>query len=247
VSGILKEGERLDRLLWGGLRIIQSGRYFSFALDSVLLAWFANIGGRDQVADLGCGTGVLSLLLSARAAEATFTAIEIMPELADAAARSVAINNLDGQIKVINGDLSTAAGLIGRAGFDLVVCNPPYRPVKRGKLSPNPLRAAARSEVYCTLQDVIRESSALLKPGGKLALVYLPGRLEELLVLLGQYGLSAARLRLVQPSVNKGANIVLLEAVKGSGGELKLEPTWHVYEEDGTYSAPIKEIFNFQP
>ena len=67
VTALIRPGERLDDLQRGGLRILQRPDGFRFGTDAVLLADFAGVKKGERVADMGTGTGVLPLLLSARA------------------------------------------------------------------------------------------------------------------------------------------------------------------------------------
>ena len=105
----IREGERLDDLQRGGLRILQRARGFRFGTDAVLLADFACVKKGERVCDMGTGTGVLPLLLSVRAEETTFTAFEIQQDVADMAARSVKINDLEDRIRVLCADCRDAA------------------------------------------------------------------------------------------------------------------------------------------
>ena len=121
----LREGERIDDLQRDGLRIIQRTDGFRFGTDAVLLADFAGVKKGERVADMGTGTGVLPLLLSARAQDATFDAFEIQQDVADMAARSVRLNGLEARIRVHHADCREAAGIIGHERCHLVVSNPP--------------------------------------------------------------------------------------------------------------------------
>lgn len=74
----MREGERLDDLVRDGMRIIQRPDQFCFSIDSVLLAHFVRVRRKDRIADLGTGTGVIPLLLTALGAEHV-TGIEKIP------------------------------------------------------------------------------------------------------------------------------------------------------------------------
>lgn len=100
---ILKEGERLDDLVRDGMKIIQRPDQFCFSIDSVLLAHFVKIRRGDRIADLGTGTAVIPLLLTAFGAE-NVTGIEMNPVTADMAARSVSGNHREDRIRITEGD-----------------------------------------------------------------------------------------------------------------------------------------------
>ncbi len=233
----------MDLLRWGNLRLVQEEQAFCLSLDGVLLADFVTIKNNDNVGDLGTGNGALPLLLSCRACQAQFTGLELLPEMAALAQRNIAANGLTGRIRIIQGDLRQATQLLGKGGHQLVVANPPFFVRGQGRVSPNPAKAAARTELYCTLADVIREGAGLLNSGGRLALIHKPERLAELCVLCQQYGIALKRLRLVQPLPGQAPNLLLTEGVRGGKPGLTVETPLIVYQRPAEYSAEMQEIF----
>ena len=131
-----REGERIDDLQHDGLRILQRPGAFRFGTDAVLLADFAAARPGEHVVDFGTGTGILPLLIASRARGTTFDALEIQPDMADMAARSVAMNGLSDRIRVHCADLRDAASLLGHGRTDLLVCNPPYGKAGAGLVNP---------------------------------------------------------------------------------------------------------------
>ena len=85
----LKDGERLDDLQLNNLHIIQNPEKFCFGMDAVLLSSFASktIRTNDNVLDLGTGTGILPILLSAKTKAKHYSALEIQEESVDMAKR----------------------------------------------------------------------------------------------------------------------------------------------------------------
>lgn len=236
--------ERVDSLLWQDMTLIQKKDAFSLGIDGVLLADFVSIKNKDDVVDLGCGNGALPLLLSCRAPGAHFIGLEIQEEMADLARRNVMANDLAQKIDIVTGNMVEASALLGRGRFSLVLSNPPYGEEGAGRISPEPARAAARSELYCKLFDVIREGAALLNSGGRLALVHRPARLPEICTLMEKNHIAPKRMRLVQPSASKAPNLLLIEGVRGGNPGLHVEPTLMVYDAPGVYSTDMQEIFN---
>ena len=175
------DNERIDDLQRGGLRIIQRPDLFLFGTDSVLLADFASPRaprGDERVLDLGTGSGVLMMLMSARMPAARFTGIELAPEMADMARRSVALNRLESRIEILEMDLRDAHGAV-QPGFHRIVCNPPYGKAGAAYLGASAARNLARHEVACTPEDVARIAAALLLPRGKLCMCHQPGRMLD--------------------------------------------------------------------
>ena len=244
-EGILKEHERIDDLQRNHYRIIQDPGRFCFGMDAVLLSGFARAREGDRVLDLGTGTGIIPLLMNAKTKASHFTGLEIQPESADMARRSVALNGLEEKIGIITGDIKEAVSLFGAASFDVVTSNPPYMTEHHGLANPREPKAIARHEILCTLEDVVSQGSRLLKPGGNFFLVHRPFRLVDILVLLRQYKLEPKRMKLVHPFVDKEPNMVLLEGLRGGNSRLTVEKPLIVYREPGVYMEEIYEIYGY--
>ena len=110
---LLKENERIDDLQRNHYKIIQDRERFCFGMDAVLLSGFARAQEGSRVLDLGTGTGILPILLEAKTEGAHFTGLEIQPESADMAQRSVKLNHLEEKIDIVTGDIKDASKLFG--------------------------------------------------------------------------------------------------------------------------------------
>jgi tRNA1Val (adenine37-N6)-methyltransferase len=238
----LGENERIDDL-GGELKLIQSPSTPCFAIDAVLLADFVREAPTPRIVDLGCGNGVIPLLLSRRMPGSQIAGLELMPQMCDQASRSVELNGLSSQIEIISGDLREISSYLPAAATDIVTANPPYYQVGHGRSNQSEIFAAARQEAYCGLNDVLAATAYLLRPLGRLYLVHRAGRLAEIMAALPAHGLRAERLRSVQPSAAKTANLVLLEAKKGGRAELVIMPPLIVYAEPGQYTEEMRRIY----
>ncbi|MDF2670478.1 MAG: hypothetical protein K0R67_2784 [Paenibacillus sp.] len=238
---LLHPDERLDDLLTENIQIIQSEEVFAFSLDAVLLARFCSVPFKGKIADLCTGNGVVPLLLSTRT-RAQMVGVEIQPRLADMALRNVHLNELGHQLSILEGDLKEAHLTLGRGQFDLITVNPPYMPVTSGEQNENPHIAAARHELYCTLDDVLAACARLVRTGGRVAMVHRPSRLIEIITGMRQYKLEPKRIRFVHPRAGEEANMVLIEALRDGKPEVRLLPPLIVHEADG-YCQELKDIY----
>lgn len=245
MSVTLLEGERLDELHRNGYYIIQSPARFCFGMDAVLLSGFANVKPGETAIDLGTGTGIIPILLEAKTKGEHFTGLEIQPESADMARRSVAYNHLEHKINIEIGNIKDASSQFGASSFHVVTTNPPYMTGQHGLTNPNEAKAIARHEILCTLEDVIRESARLLKPQGRFYMVHRPFRLAEIMCLMHQYGLEPKRMRLVYPFVDKEPNMVLIEGLRGGKPRITVEKPLIVYQEPGIYTDEIYDIYGY--
>ena len=241
----LYEGERIDELHRNGYRIIQKKDGFCFGMDAVLLSGFAAVREGARALDLGCGTGILPLLLEATPSGRHFTGLEIQKEMADMAARSVRLNGLENKIEIIEGDIKEAGRIFGGASFDVITANPPYMNDRHGLKNPDLPKAIARHEVLCTLQDVVREAAKALRPGGRFYMVHRPRRLIEIITELTGRGLEPKRIKFVHPFADREAKMVLIEAARGGGSFVKVEKPLIVFREQGIYTDEITEIYGY--
>lgn len=240
----LKPGETLDDLTRNGMKVIQSRAGYRFSMDSVLLAHFADVKPGDEVLDLGCGSGVISFLLVSRQPSCRITGLEIQPELADRARRGAKRNGIDDRIDIINGDLRQAEVFLEKRRFTLIVANPPFWRDGEGKPNPDPERLVARHEVYAVLEDYIEAARRWLVPGGLMAMIHRADRVLELGALCADKGLTVKKLRFIHPYLGREANLVLVEAVKGSKFGVKILPPLVVYNSDGDYTEEILRIYS---
>lgn len=241
----LKENERIDDLQRNGYRIIQDPDRFCFGMDAVLLSGFASAKTGDNVLDMGTGTGIIPILMEAKTKAAHLTGLEIQPESADMAQRSVKLNNLEEKISIVTGDIKEAKIIFPRASFHVVTSNPPYMIGQHGLVNPHGEKAIARHEVLCTLEDVVENAAALLVPGGHFFMVHRPFRLAEIMTCLVKYKLEPKRMQLVYPYIDKEPNMVLVEAVRGGKSRLQVEKPLIVYEKPGVYTKEIYDIYGY--
>lgn len=241
----LLPGERLDELHRNGYYIIQNPSKFCFGMDAVLLSGFAYAKKGEKVLDLGTGTGIIPILMEAKTEGMHFTGLEIQPESADMAARSIAYNHLEDKIDIVTGDIKEASRIFGVASFDVVTTNPPYMNDAHGLKNPDLPKAIARHEVLCTLEDVVREGSRVLRPGGRFYMVHRPFRLVEIFEVMTRYKLEPKRMKLVYPFVDREPNMVLIEGIKGGRSMIKIEKPLIVYEKPGVYTPEIYDIYGY--
>ena len=244
-ESLLKDKEHIDDLERNGYGIIQRKDGFCFGMDAVLLSGFVQVKLGEKVLDLGTGTGIIPILLEAKTAGRHFTGLEIQEEIVDMAKRSVRLNQLEEKICIVQGDIKEAGALFSRASFDVVTSNPPYIQSAGGLKNPGEVKAISRHEILCTLEDVVREAGKLVRPGGRFYLVHRPQRLIEIISVMKRYALEPKRLKFVHPFLNREANMVLIEAVRGGGSMVKVEKPVIVFKEPGVYTDEIRQVYGY--
>ena len=241
----MNNNERIDDLQINGRRIIQSPDRFCFGMDAVLLSGFAKVKKGESVLDLGTGTGILPILLDAKTVGGHFTGLEIQPESADMARRSVILNNRQDKIDIVTGDIKNALNIFGAASFDVIVTNPPYMNQNHGITNPESPKAIARHELLCSLEDVIRQTGSLLKVNGRMYMVHRPFRLPDIMELMNECGIEPKKMRFVHPYVDREPFMVLIEGVRGGNRRLTVEKPLVIYDGPGEYSEEIKRDYGF--
>ena len=242
----LKPGERLDDLQQGRCKLIQKPGTFCFGTDTVLLADFASPRKREHAADLGTGNGAIAILMAAHHSDITVDAVEIQPQMADMAQRSVQYNEMQDRVHVYQGDMRTIWKRIGREKCSLAVCNPPYGAQGAALLSENEAKRIARHEGDLTPGDVASSAASVLKFGGRFCVVYPAPRAFEMMQAMQKCNLAPKRIRTVHAMPGRAPKFVLLEAVKGGGSGLHwLEPLI-LSNADGSPSDEWKRIYGVE-
>lgn len=242
----LGEFERIDDLQFKGLKLIQNSKKFCFGTDAVLLSHFASLKKGDNAVDLGTGTGIIPVLLAGRLADATIYGIEIQPEMAEMAKRSIQLNSLDDRIHIIEGDIKEAPQILGKGKFNLVVSNPPYKKAGSGIINPYDAKAIARHEILCTLEDILSAASKLLVSGGRFAMIHQTDRMMDILMGMRERRLEPKRIRLIHPHLNKAPNLVLIEAMLHGRPHLQWLPPLFIYNNEGKYTEELLEIYHME-
>lgn len=215
--------ERAEELLIGGMKILQSGKYYRFTSDAVLLSRFARCKANEEAADFCAGSGIVGLHFYALHPDSVrhMTFFEMQKELADMSRRSIALNGLEEKFSAENCRVQDiSAAYTGR--FSLILCNPPYE--KGGLASPDPAKAACRKEIFLSLQELCAAAARCLQFGGRFALCHRADRLAEVMYRLHEAGLEPKRLQLVAGRAGAKPYLALVESVKGGKAGLTVLP-----------------------
>jgi tRNA1Val (adenine37-N6)-methyltransferase len=233
--------ERIDIVPGTNYKIIQNKNRFSYGTDAIFLSNFAKPNG--IIMDLGTGTGIIPLRLLDRGKVKLIYGVEIQEEVANLASRSIELNNLQDRIKILHMDLKDLPKYFEKCTFDVITSNPPYMKAGGALVNPDENYAISRHEIACNLEDILRITSYLLKPLGKFYMVHRPDRLVDIICLMRQYKLEPKTIRFVQPKICKKPNLLLIEGLKFGKPDLKFHNPLIVYNNDGSYTDEIYEIY----
>lgn len=235
--------EHWESLKPGGYRFVYDDALFHPGTDTFLLSSLPRLKPGLRVCDLGCGTGLVGLLLLQRQPELQVCGVEIQEEAARLAEKAAAENGLTDRLTICQWDLRDIRSRFPTGGFDLVVCNPPYYPPASGALAQDTARRAARSEVACTLEDICQAAAYLLRWGGSFCLVHKPERLTDLLCALRQTAMEPKRLRFVCKTAGAAPSLLLLEGRRGGKPGLAVESPLILQTETGAPTPEVDAIY----
>ncbi|MCI8609842.1 MAG: methyltransferase [Firmicutes bacterium] len=246
----LLEGERIDAIGFGNLRLIQKPEEFCYGVDAVLLADFAAKQGRTQAkvaVDLGTGTGIVPLVLSYKTDIPTLVGIEVQENSWDRANRTSQLNQLTDRLTFLHEDVAdckTGWGKDFAGAVDMVTSNPPYTAGQCGLTCTNLAKHMARHETTADLEAFIRCAAHILRDKGEFFLVHRPSRIVDICCYGRKYGMEPKTMQFVSPVPAARPNILLVQMVKGGGREVKFLPHLAVHNEQGGYTQELLAAYD---
>ncbi|HEX3035031.1 MAG TPA: methyltransferase domain-containing protein [Thermodesulfobacteriota bacterium] len=218
----VQEDETLDGPY--GLKIIQKKKGYRYSQDSLQLVDFAGVRRKDEVIDLGTGSGIMALILAKRELGKRIIGLEIQKDLVELARRSVKLNGFEGKIEIIESDIRKVRSIFPPHSFDYALSNPPYIEAKSGLISPESQKGIARHEVLCDMNDILEAMRYLLKPLKRGACVYPAARFTELILQAKKRALEPKRVQFIYPSLAEKAELVMVEFVKAGKRGVEILP-----------------------
>ena len=214
----------------------------TFGTDAVLLSNFASDKKVKKHCDLGMSCGIISMLLLREEVTAETFGVDISKEAVELA-RFTADEYSGGKFTPILADLKDLRGILPFSEFDLVTCNPPYKAEGAGIVSETATDKVARHETECSLEDVIKVSSKLLKSSGRLCICQRPERLTDIMDLMRKYKCEPKRLRIVCKKEGTEPWLVLVEGRRDGKSGIRILPPLFVYENNGDLSRELIKIY----
>ena len=240
----LEKNERIDDLEINGLKIVQNEKWFCFGVDAVLLSDFAKKMKKGaKLLDLGTGTAILPILLSAKTDFEKAVGVEVQEELCKMARKSVMLNGLENRIEILCKNIKELNENFEKNTFDVVITNPPYKKERSGIINENIQKVISRHEIEANLEDFIKISFDLLKDKGEFYMVHHPERLTDILFYMRKYKIEPKNLKFVFSRQNKIPKLVLIKGVKNAKAFLNVEPNLYIYDDNGNYTDEFLKIY----
>lgn len=230
------DGERIDTVN-ENIRLIQKKNGLTFGSDVFLLSAYVRPSKNAVCADLGSGTGIAAFLCLARNKCKKVHAVEIQPDFAELISRNAELNGFSDRVEVHCADVRqlTAAQLGGEV--DIVISNPPYMRTDSGKRNVADEKYIARHEVCGNVYDFCAAAGRILKFGGRFFCVWRPDRTADLIDAMRKASLEPKRMTFVHSDVSSEPSVLLVEAVKGGAGSVRVTAPLIIYR-DGADISP---------
>jgi tRNA1Val (adenine37-N6)-methyltransferase len=217
-----------------GLAQPQNG--FRFSMDALLLACFVPSTYKGRILDLGTGCGVIGLTLLLRRLQVQVIGLDRDFQTLVLAQNNIRRLGLEDRFSLFSGDVCqfVSQGPVLRPGsLSGVVCNPPYRHPQSGRTPKGQGRLEARFSSQAQTEAFVQVAANVLKVRGRLYLVYWAQRLNGLFGLLNDHRLEPKRVCFVHGRAGYSAKLALVEACKGGGQQLIVEPPLVLHDQDG--------------
>ncbi|MBR3951517.1 MAG: tRNA1(Val) (adenine(37)-N6)-methyltransferase [Bacteroidaceae bacterium] len=206
--------------------------------DSVLLGAWAHIPQQGYLLDIGCGTGILSLMVAQRARYASIKAIEIDIAAARQSQENIAQSPWHERIEVICGDFTQIAHTF-KSRFDSIISNPPY--FEQSLLSPDSARTTARHTTSLSYDTIFQKTRDIITPNGNISLVIPADLYEHVNDIAMLYGWGASRLTMVRTTSRKAPKRALCEWRRNHYAPCH-EEILTIYSASGQYSDEYKNL-----
>lgn len=231
----LYEDETLTRVN-ENLNLIQKKQGLTFGTDAYLLYAYMKAQKSSVAVDLGCGTGIISLLCASKGKFKKIYAVDVQEEFCSVAKRNAEANSLD-NVEIVHSDVREL-----RLEADVVFTNPPYMRSDSGRSNESSAKNIARHEIFGGIFDFTEAASRILKFGGLFYCVYRPDRLCDLICSMRESGIEPKRMTFVHATAEHEPSMVLIEGKKGAKPSVILTKPLILNNENGE-SEDVKYIY----
>ncbi len=187
---------------------------YRFSADSLLLADHVQPEEGETILDIGCGCGIIALILASKFNCTRIIGVEIQEELARFAKENARVNGFETSLSIVKQDIRTVYPSDLGGQVDRIITNPPYKKKSSGRLNPNLQKAVARHEIQLTLKELADSVKRLLAPSGVFHIIYPAERTVDLLSAMKGCGIEPAFLRFIHTKEKDNAKRIIMTANK---------------------------------
>ncbi|MCP3873200.1 MAG: methyltransferase [Desulfobacteraceae bacterium] len=225
-----------DNFFAHGLDISQPKKGYRFSMDPFILAAHVQIQGAENIIDVGCGCGIIPLILSIRYPDLNILGVEIQKELSIFARQNVTTNQLENKIQIINDDIKNIKPCDINGKVDIIVSNPPYKKKESGRVNPNSQKAVARHEIRLDIDSLFHCSNKLLNKHGKVYIIFPAERLSDLILAMYNYKFTLGTLKFIHIKKGSPARLMIVCAKKGPTKNCIVESPLYIYSSENKFT-----------
>ena len=214
-------------------------------MDPVILASHVSPFTGCKIIDIGCGCGIIPLILGFRYRDIQIFGVELQAQLAEFAIKNMEKNKMSDRIRILNKDIRDITSSHTQGHADIIISNPPYKKKGSGRLNPDAQKAMARHEIHLDLAQFFSSADMLLKPRGKIFLIFPADRLSDLFLAMHSRNFQLEWIRFVHTKKNNTAKLILLSGIKNYQGSCTIHPPLYIY--DSNNNATIEYAAMFKP
>ncbi len=223
-------------LLIKDLDIAQPESGYRFSMDPVLLASHIHPKPHERILDIGCGCGVMPLILARNHLNIHVIGVEIQRELSAFATTNIKKNNLAHQITLLNEDIREIFPADLGGAVDRIISNPPYKKANSGRINPDPQKAMARHDISLDLDTLFACSARLLKPKGTITIIFPAGRLQDISDRMGAHAFGLECLKSIHTRKDRPAKLVLVSGRKNGKQPCRILPPLIIQDPSGRHA-----------
>lgn len=233
-----------DTLFNGKVAVTQFKKGYRFSIDAILLAGFVTIKSQERLLDLGCGSGVIPLILAHRHKSIQMIGCELQKDLAILARANIRKNDFEKRVRILHRDMRDLTQKETGGAMDLIVCNPPFYPAPSGRMNSNTQKALARHEIGIRLPELLSVVKSFLKKGGRFYLIYPVNHLVRLFGLMREFSVEPKKVRIVHSTVDTAAKLALVCGKAGVNAGLEVEAPLIIYDGQKSYTSEVQALFD---
>jgi len=211
---------------------------YCYNSDSIFLYHFiSTFKPKGKLLDVGCGVGIISLLLS-RDFNIDTSIIDKQEKMLKYAKYNYVLNDLDAQSHL--GDF-TELQIEDR--YDYIISNPPFYD-KNVQQSKDIHLNIARYAHHLPIEGFIRRVKTFLKPKGWFVFCYDAKQIDLLLHHLKLNGINPEKIQFVHSKIDRESKLVMIAARNNSKSMTQILPPFIVFDEHNNYRINAQEAFD---
>jgi len=211
---------------------------YCYNSDSIFLYNFiSTFKPKGTLLDVGCGVGIISLLLSRDFPIKTFI-IDKQKKMLDYAMHNYALNGFE-----VEGYLGDFTELKTSERFDYIISNPPFYDARVQQSEDTHLNIA-RYAHHLPVESFIRSVKRFLKPKGWFIFCYDAKQTDVLFHHLKLHGINPEKVQFVHSKIDRESKLVMIAARNNSKSMTQVLPPFVVFDEKSVYMPKAQRAFD---